>query len=208
MNTLSVASFVSGEYGIFISWWHLVLLRKLKCSCLAKYKCLGTVDCEDGDQHTRAAHSIPLDLTASITESTFLRRARTLALRVGDNFHGVFLAKAKIPGRERGKSITVMFQTHHSRPTEFTCVGLKAPPNMVTQPVLLDKLVVMKVYKSLRRQALQAKSIADSARAHFPNWFTEESGRSSGSPSSPLTVTIVHAIHASHKLRQSKWLQC
>ncbi|OJT08856.1 Protein cms1 [Trametes pubescens] len=37
------------------------------------------------------AHSTPLSFTASITESTNFRRERTFALRVRDNFHGVFL---------------------------------------------------------------------------------------------------------------------
>lgn len=40
---------------------------------------------------TNAAHLTPLSLTASMTESTRFRRARTFAFRVRDNFHGVFL---------------------------------------------------------------------------------------------------------------------
>lgn len=40
---------------------------------------------------TRAEHCTPLARTASITASTFFRRARTFALRVTESFQGDFL---------------------------------------------------------------------------------------------------------------------
>lgn len=54
------------------------------------------VDYEEEEQswakRTRAEHCTPLARTASITASTFFRRARTFALRVTESFQGDFLS--------------------------------------------------------------------------------------------------------------------
>jgi hypothetical protein len=48
---------------------------------------------------TKDLHWTPLARTASMTASTFFRRERTLALRVTDSFHGVFLSSRYEIGR-------------------------------------------------------------------------------------------------------------
>ena len=69
-----------------------------------------------------------------MTESTCLRRARTFAFRVRDNFHGVFL-RTREPSANN--AFTGAQHTHHRRPTRLGCVGLKAP-NMFSPQLRME----------------------------------------------------------------------
>jgi hypothetical protein len=64
---------------------------------------------------TRALHWTPLALTASITASTFFRRLRAFAFRVGDSFHGVFLEVKETP--------RVINHEHAGKQAQLTTAG-------------------------------------------------------------------------------------
>jgi hypothetical protein len=57
-----------------------------------------------------------------MTASTFLRRARWLAFRVGESFHGVFLKYAQEHREEQTTDIT-----DQRRPLKLTLLALNAP---------------------------------------------------------------------------------
>lgn len=79
------------EDSILVFGWHFMLFWKLESFCLQTLVFSITVNTNAHDL-TNAAHSTPLALTASITLSTLLSRARTFAFLVRDSLQGTFLA--------------------------------------------------------------------------------------------------------------------
>ena len=92
MNALPVAFHVWAKNCVLVPCRHFVLFGEFKSTILRKDSKLVTGHPRDiAGRHTRAPHSIPLALTASMTASTFFSLDLAFALRVTDNFQGVFL---------------------------------------------------------------------------------------------------------------------
>jgi len=110
------------------------------------YLSRGTISCSFGscNASVKAPHCTPLARTVSITSSTFFNRARWLAFRVLDNFHGVF----------------------QRRPPKFTWDGRKAPNIAVVD--------VAVVHSAVEHQTFRQSAVAELGihRASPVNAFT------------------------------------
>lgn len=125
MDALAVTFGVRCKDSVLVFGGHLMFFWKFKSPYLPPYMLANMVALIQ-HEHTRAEHSMPLARTASMTASTFLSRDRTLALRVVDSFHGVFLVNSV-------RSLAYIHENNHqSRPTECEDEALNAP-NMSTE---------------------------------------------------------------------------